>query len=363
MATDRSGVLHAFSSFGAGERRQLLTELLLSIPNADRLAVICQVASVGALGDNRSVRLTDSRLYPTTDTKDDEATHGGPKDATDGIFGCPWCRRPLEIRENAPAIPRAPSDTSTAFCALLYGNSLQYFIGALVLGWGLNKHASMGREPHDRVLIHTDDVTMAQRRNLKKVGWKLHPVQYLKGAEEVSSKLFHGVWRTRFRNVFTKIQVLELPYSKVVLLDLDILVRKPLTDLMALSWPAAHARGEPALQHGEIVPYRRFWENYENRQFNGKVEELPNHQQSSGINAGVMVLPGNRPDLLGHITRELSDWDHPEHYPTYMPEQEYLSRWFGTFEGPWRHVGCEYNYEVKASRPYCASVVTGWMAG
>eukprot|EP00397_Hematodinium_sp_SG-2012_P038108 GEMP01041414.1.p1 GENE.GEMP01041414.1~~GEMP01041414.1.p1 ORF type:complete len:242 (+),score=42.28 GEMP01041414.1:233-958(+) len=195
------------------------------------------------------------------------------------------------------------------------------------------------------------------------VGWKLHPVQYLKGAEEVSSKLFHGVWRTRFRNVFTKIQVLELPYSKVVLLDLDILVRKPLTDLMALSWPAAHARGEPALQHGEIVPYRRFWENYENRQFNGKVEELPNHQQSSGINAGVMVLPGNRPDLLGHITRELSDWDHPEHYPTYMPEQEYLSRWFGTFEGPWRHVGCEYNYEVKASRPYCASVVTGWMAG
>merc|ERR1739845_71208 len=29
---------------------------------------------------------------------------------------------------------------------------------------------------------------------------------------------------------------------------------------------------------------------------------------------------------MGLIRRECKAWDHPEHYPTYMPEQEYLGR-------------------------------------
>ena len=42
---------------------------------------------------------------------------------------------------------------------------------------------------------------------------------------------------------------------------------------------------------------------------------------------------------------EIKDWYHPEHYSTYMPEQEYLSRFYGTFE-KWTHVHCRYNYEI-----------------
>jgi len=42
---------------------------------------------------------------------------------------------------------------------------------------------------------------------------------------------------------------------------------------------------------------------------------------------------------------EVRDWHHPEHYATYMPEQEYLSRFYGTFER-WTHVACCYNFEI-----------------
>lgn len=316
--------LRSFSTLDADAQEQVLVHLLQSIPSPTRANIFAKVVSVKAFGfDEGNAQATT--MY--------ESTHGG-------VFGCPWCRRPLELTPPHDSTSTPVTRTSKAFCALLYGDTWKYFFGALVLGWGLR------HEPYDRVLVLTEDVSASKRTYLEKVGWKLHPVSYLNGAEEVSSNLFHGVWHTRFRSVFTKIQVLGLPYDQVVLMDLDLVVRKPLKELMDLPWPAAHARGDPSLEHGECVPYRRFWENYEKRQWNGEVEELPRHQQCSGINAGVMVLPGNRPDLLHRMGAELSDWNHPEHYPTYMPEQEYLGRWFGTFEGPWTHVGCEYNYEI-----------------
>ena len=42
---------------------------------------------------------------------------------------------------------------------------------------------------------------------------------------------------------------------------------------------------------------------------------------------------------------EIHDYNHPEHYETYMPEQEYLSRFYGTFD-EWTHISCQYNFEI-----------------
>jgi len=42
---------------------------------------------------------------------------------------------------------------------------------------------------------------------------------------------------------------------------------------------------------------------------------------------------------------EIADDAHPEHYGTYMPEQEYLGRFYGT-GSVWRHISCRYNFEV-----------------
>ena len=60
--------------------------------------------------------------------------------------------------------------------------------------------------------------------------------------------------------------------------------------------------------------------------------------------AGVMLL---KPDqaVFDAMSSEIFDYEHPEHYETYMPEQEYLSRFYGTFD-KWTHISCQYNFEI-----------------
>jgi len=148
-------------------------------------------------------------------------------------------------------------------------------------------------------------------------------------------------------DVFTKLRVLQLTsYDKVLLLDLDLLIRPlqlealRLDRLFDLPPPAAMKRGTPVPAHGELLSYSAIWSHPTRR----SGDELPPHQQASGINAGVMLF---RPDaaLFDQLEAELQDWYHPEHYGTYMPEQEYLGRFFGTF-GQWSHVSCNFNFEI-----------------
>eukprot|EP00927_Polykrikos_kofoidii_P052140 TRINITY_DN45926_c0_g1_i1.p1 TRINITY_DN45926_c0_g1~~TRINITY_DN45926_c0_g1_i1.p1 ORF type:complete len:472 (+),score=42.22 TRINITY_DN45926_c0_g1_i1:123-1538(+) len=285
------------------------------------------------------------------------------------VVGCPWCRRPLsfnfvpsqksiatsstahaslsDMASNESSLSHS-RDSAAAICTLLYGTTPKYFLGACVLGWCLQKS-----DPDSpRVLLHTNDAPIAWLGFLRdRCGWQLHEVEYMKGNDHVSRRMFHGnIWNNRFRDVFTKLQVLSLPYRKVLLFDLDILVRSNVSELLALGTPAAMVRGEPSPTHGERVPYERFWQGYNRRRWDesSEPELLPRHQQASGINAGVMLLPGRSSEYLDAMTAELVDWEHPEHYPTYMPEQEYLGRWCGTFLGPraWTHIDCRFNFEL-----------------
>ena len=292
------------------------------------------------------------------------------------VTGCPWCRRPVAILGRvicpqktcgeAPALigndllcdsPASPP--RRAYVTLLYGPSChEYFMGALVLGFVLVKHAcgiatdsdktaTSAASPAERVLLHTPDVPETYLNALKIAGWTNRRVEYL---SSVSRSLFHN-WRTsRFVDVFTKLRALQLTeYQQIMLLDLDLLVRsvgiaggdfQPLESVFDLQAPAAMKRGPPVPNHGQAISYAEMWGHPTRR----TGDALPFHQQASGINAGVMLL---RPDAedFALIEKELRDWYHPEHYATYMPEQEYLSRFYGTFSR-WTHMECCYNYEI-----------------
>mmetsp|Transcript_48844 Transcript_48844/g.139831 ORF Transcript_48844/g.139831 Transcript_48844/m.139831 type:complete len:454 (+) Transcript_48844:92-1453(+) len=269
------------------------------------------------------------------------------------VAGCPWCRRPVQVL-GLPRGAEAPVPAARrAYCAVLYGAECHsYFLGALVLGWGLLQY---GGAPA-RVLLHTPDVPGVYVAALELAGWTCQEVQYL---SNVAGSLFHNWRRSRFTDVFTKLRALQLTsFDRVMLLDLDILVRDPevagpaadpqgllggdltLEALFELRPPAAMKRGAPVPRHGAEVLYTELWSHPARR----ACDELPPHQQASGINAGVVLLQPD-PAVFGQVEAEVTDWHHPEHYGTYMPEQEYLSRLFGTFDR-WTHLSCRFNFEV-----------------
>ena len=263
------------------------------------------------------------------------------------VIGCPWCRRPVSVLPASSSLPKALGSSRAgrfAFVALIYGTAChKYFFGALVLGWGLLKYAGGEAE---RVLMYTSDVPQQYVEALTAVGWSCREIHYLKS---VARALFHDQQRSRFLEVFTKLRAMEMEeFEKVLCLDIDMLVRlpperselKPLDFLFSLDAPAAMKRGDPCPAHGAKVPYCELWAHPRRR----AVDKIPAHQQASGINAGVMLFEPNA-ETVREMEVELLDWDHPEHYATYMPEQEYLTRFYGTFS-LWTHISCAYNYEI-----------------
>lgn len=315
------------------------------------------------------------------------------------VVGCPWCRRPLTLElENIkkPSGVRCVKNNNSdseksifAHVSVLYGNKHTYFLGAVVLGHSLRKSA------HDRVLLVTKDVPEEYRNILRRVWSRVDEVEYVRIYHEVSDRLFRNPKKTRFGDVFTKLQIFRLvEYEEILFLDLDTLVLdiKTVDNLFTtLSAPAALIRGDrKEINHGDPVPYRVFWEGYERKKWpdscessegdcqwtwcytnnawkdgcqrtdGSSVESLPSCEQANGINAGVMLLKPSD-SILNLIREECRDWSHPQHYPTFMPEQEYLGRLlacvdFGrkeqrSLDGKpeaegWSHLSPRFNFEV-----------------
>eukprot|EP00928_Gymnodinium_smaydae_P049890 TRINITY_DN33504_c0_g1_i1.p1 TRINITY_DN33504_c0_g1~~TRINITY_DN33504_c0_g1_i1.p1 ORF type:complete len:530 (+),score=69.06 TRINITY_DN33504_c0_g1_i1:159-1748(+) len=289
----------------------------------------------------------------------------------ESVTGCPWCRRPLMLlsRDDCDEVvpesfglgPRSPLNSGgveknhPAYVTVLYGPRChKYFLGALVLGWSLREHGNRaGGNSSDatdapvRVLMHTPDVPVVYLTALSASGWECREVKYLDG---VAGGLFHNRYTSRFLDVFTKLRVFELvEYSKVLMLDLDMLVRaapdagpghEGIASLFDLQPPAAMKRGDPVPKHGAQLNYTDLWAHPTRR----GGDKLRLDHQASGINAGVMLFTPSL-SVAQQMESEVRDWVHPEHYPTYMPEQEYLGRYFGTFEC-WSHIDCCFNYEI-----------------
>ncbi len=98
-----------------------------------------------------------------------------------------------------------------------------YAPGVEALGRSLK--ATGTREP--MVLMVTPDVPAAARLRLADQGWALRDIQPVKNPTPAHQQLF-----PRFDKVFTKLRAWELTdFDKVVLLDADMVVRRPIDDL------------------------------------------------------------------------------------------------------------------------------------
>ena len=129
-----------------------------------------------------------------------------------------------------------------AYCAVLWGASAGYALGALVLGARLRElGAKSGRVSPDLVLLYTNDVPLNYRMLLSKI-WTLKRVAYIHGV----AALYHEKGG-RFDGVFTKLNAWNLKYAKVLLLDLDTIPLQSLEGLFELQTPAAMVRGQQRL--------------------------------------------------------------------------------------------------------------------
>lgn len=260
------------------------------------------------------------------------------------LLSCVHCRLPLTVQvasspecvagledKDSGDTPRGP----VAYATLLYGHKAEYFLGALVLGWALKNNST-----NDRLLLHTEDVLLPFLEALQRF-WILRKVDYLHGHES----MFANFESSRFQNVFTKLQALScIEYSKVLMLDLDMLVRGSLDELFELRAPAALKRcsGLEQPPHGGLYAAEDIWKQNRDEMF-------------SGINAGVMLF---EPDMtvFARMKAEIEDPCHPEHTGCYGPEQEYLARFYTTFvTGHWTHIHAKFNYQLMLPEDYVSS--------
>ena len=237
---------------------------------------------------------------------------------------CPTCARPLELQNQAAqeaAINRRPRGKGYAFVAVLFGpdeEMLQRFVlGALVLGHSLKMSGTI----FDLVLLHTADVMGVPGAGLLDVFWKTREVDYVEAAEMLTCRS-----EERFRHVFTKLQVFGCDdYEKVVLVDIDLLVRDNIDELRHLKPPCALRRGHKSLPSHVDVSLACY-----DRQ----------GRPSFGMNLGVAILKPSREELE-RMSESVKSRD-SMHEASNGPEQDFLSRWFKN----WTSMDLKYNYQL-----------------
>jgi len=238
---------------------------------------------------------------------------------------CPVCKRPFEACLVDRPLPQVPSVVGRfAYVIVLWGTNADYILGALVLGKSLRQEGAR----HDLIVMYTSDVLPPAIELLRRVGWQPREVEAVQGVDRLYN---HG--EPRFEGVFTKLRVMGLTeYEKVLLLDIDTLVLKNMDHLFELPAPAAMVRGpRSGYKHGQQIEGRYF--------FAGGGGAWG---QSSGINAGVMLLAPDQIQMEQMLS-EVLDQHHPSHVRGNGPEQDYLSRFYAD---SWSHISVEYNFQL-----------------
>ncbi|OLQ09880.1 Pentatricopeptide repeat-containing protein, chloroplastic [Symbiodinium microadriaticum] len=153
------------------------------------------------------------------------------------------------------------------------------------------------------------------------------------------------LWILVFKDVFTKLQALSCTdFDKVLMMDLDMLVRGNLDELFYLRAPAALKRcsGGEQPEHGGDFNAEDLWSKQ-------------GDSMCSGINAGVMLLEPDQ-DVYDRMVKEIQDPSNPEHLGTLGPEQDYLARFYSTFGcGSWTHLHAKFNYQPNLPNDYIGS--------
>lgn len=247
---------------------------------------------------------------------------------------CPCCKRPVDMRLTqawSANQPKPYARGNYAYVINLWGASPAYILGALVLGHSIKKTGSR----HSRVCLHTPDVPEEFLALLRYV-WDCRPVEHI----DVVPNLSVEDQCERFEKVFTKLNGMKLTeFAKILVMDIDLLVRGNIDELFELSAPAAMKRGmndsRYPMQHGQDIDARCF--------FLGKDSTKWSWGVGTGINAGVMLW---QPDyqVFQEMLEELTEANHPEHMRGNGPEQDYLSRFWA--DAPWSHIGVDYNFQL-----------------
>ena len=240
---------------------------------------------------------------------------------------CPCCKRPLDITVDNSGCGATCTcgDEKRAYMAAIWGAGQGYVLGALVLGQRLRELGTTA----ELVLLHTDDVPSNYLYLLKEF-WQLRPVDYIDAARSLF--LSKG---TNFDGVFTKLNAwAATEYTKVLLLDIDVIPLHSLDELFSLPTPAAMARGTNHIRHGEELNGREWFISQDD-------PDWP-WTQSGGINAGVILLQPHA-GVFAKMKHEVTAVLHPEHIPGSGPEQDYLSRFFAAT--PWHHISVRFNFQ------------------
>ncbi|CAE8717900.1 unnamed protein product [Polarella glacialis] len=249
---------------------------------------------------------------------------------------CPNCKRPIDCyltEKWALSQPKKEARGKCAFLICLWGSSANYLIGAMVLGYSLKQTGSK----HSRVCLYTDDVP-AGFVELLSLMWDCRPIEHIDAAVRTMS---FSESEDRFEKVFTKLRGMALTeFEKVLMMDIDLLVRDNIDEIFELQAPAAMRRGmndKWPLKTGDPLEGRVF--------FLGKDASSPKWSwgQGTGINAGVMLW---QPDqkVFEDMMNEIEEPNHPEHCKGNGPEQDYLSRYWA--DAPWKHIGVQYNFQL-----------------
>lgn len=212
-----------------------------------------------------------------------------------------------------------------AFVAVLHGDAPEFLAYALVLARQLRLY-SPGL---DRVLLLGPGCWRepSARNALAWAGWT-----HLEFVEAISAAHLDRTGRKRHKLVFTKLRALEVPYERVLLLDLDLLPRKDkdLTKLLNVAAPAGKYHGAykaaKSLPHGKLVPRKA-------RQVrwcpNTGVLRLDPRPTAEERRMQVQELA----DSLAAVGTEAA---------SYLPDQYFLAE---KLSG-WRHISRSFNYEV-----------------
>lgn len=202
-----------------------------------------------------------------------------------------------------------------AYVTVLFGESI-YLAGALVLGYTLKRTHT----PNPIIILVTPDISEKSRHQLKKFYTQIIEIPYI-----IPSKtIFSSEANERFMNVFTKLQVLSLSsYSKILLLDLDMIVCKNIDHLFLLTPPAACLK-HFYVPYGKPIPPNMICKN---------------NKLINTINAGLMLLKPD-PSELEKIKTSIIASDQINQFK--YPEQDYLSL---RYCDKWTSITFNYNYQ------------------
>lgn len=248
---------------------------------------------------------------------------------------CPSCKRPVtavlceEWEKKQPVVSTAGN---YAFVIFLWGASIEYVLGAMVLGHSIRRTGST----HARVCLHTNDVPQGLVDLLSQI-WECRLIEHVEAATD---RLSYADNAHRFAKVFTKLRGLQLvEFAKVLIMDIDLLVTSNIDELFELTAPAACRRGMNQgrwpLKTGTPIDGRQF--------FMGQDPTKWSWGQGTGINAGVMLWQPDA-DIFDEMQAEIIEPNHPSHVKGNGPEQDYLSRYWA--DAPWSHISVAYNFQL-----------------